>query len=332
VETRNSLKLNTTLSKIPKPLTKETKERLNREKGALAGEPSKVKVAPLASRKVAPVAKFSSFQIPENVENIDTSDGDNALLAPNLSNDIYMYIRQLEGKLAVRENFLSDQTQMTPRMRSRLVDWIIAVHHQFKLLPETLYLTIALMDRFFEREIVSKDKIQLCGVTAFFIASKYEEIYPPEVRDFLSICESCNKQDLLRMEISFLRSLKFDLSNPLPLHFLRRFSKAAHADSRIHTMAKYLMELSLIEYDCSHWKPSLLAATSLYLTLQLIAENPAWNETLVFYSNYTESELLPHVSTMCKLLLKTQTSRYQVRSFAFFDFFDTCPDHSMHFN
>lgn len=194
VETRNSLKLNTTASKIP-----------------------------------------------ENVENIDTTDGDNALLAPNLSNDIYMYIRELENKLALPENFLAKQTQMTPRMRSRLVDWIIAIHHQFKLLPETLYLTVALMDRFFECEVVSKDKIQLCGVTAFFIASKYEEIYPPEVRDFLSICDSCTKQDLLKMEITFLRTLKFDLSNPLPLHFLRRFSKAAHADSRIHTMAKYLM-------------------------------------------------------------------------------------------
>lgn len=309
VETRAALKLNTTASKIPKPLTKD---RLNREKSADTGKTAGKPTTAIA-KKLAPAGpKFSSFKIPDNVENIDTSDGDNALLAPNLSNDIYLYIRQLESKLALRDNFLSHQTQMTSRMRSRLVDWIIAVHHQFKLLPETLYLTIALMDRFFEREVVSKDKIQLCGVTAFFIASKYEEIYPPEVREFLSICESCNKQDLLKMEISFLRSLKFDLSNPLPLHFLRRFSKAAHADSRIHTMAKYLMELSLIDYDCSQWKPSLLAATALYLTLQLISATPDWNETLVFYSNYTEKQLLPHVSTMCKLLLKTQISRYQV--------------------
>lgn len=307
------MKLNTTASKIPKPLTKESKERLNRDKGTSLLEQNKSKVSSLPTKKIQTGPTFSSFQIPETVENIDITDGDNALLAPNLSNDIYMYIRELESKLALPENFLAKQTQMTPRMRSRLVDWIIAIHHQFKLLPETLYLTVALMDRFFECEVVSKDKIQLCGVTAFFIASKYEEIYPPEVRDFLSICDSCTKQDLLKMEITFLRTLKFDLSNPLPLHFLRRFSKAAHADSRIHTMAKYLMELSLIEYDCSYWKPSLLAATSLYLTLQLIAENPAWNETLVFYSTYTEKQLLPHVSTMCKLLIKTQTSRYQVR-------------------
>ena len=302
------------MSKIPKPLPKDSsKDRSIREK-SLIESTAKSKLLLTQKKSLSISFSFSSFIIPENVENIDQNDGENVLLAPNLTNDIYMYIRHLEEKLALRKDFLSNQTQLTPRMRSRLVDWIIAVHHQFKLLPETLYLTIALMDRFFEKEIVSKDKIQLCGVTAFFIASKYEEIYPPELRDFLLICDSCTKGDLIKMEMSFLRVLKFDLSNPLPLHFLRRFSKAAHADSRIHTMAKYLMELSLIEYECSTWKPSLLAATSLYLTLRMISENCDWNDTLAFYSNYKEEQLLSHVSTLCKLLIKTQSSRYQVRN------------------
>lgn len=308
METRSSLKLDTTLSKIPKPLSKDnSKDRSIREKSVVKSKP-----AP-AQEKLVPIGlSFSSFIIPENVENIDENDlENNALLVPTLANDIYMYIRHLEDKLALREDFLSNQIQLTPRMRSRIVDWIMSLSYKFELLSETLYLTIRLMDRFFEKEVVSKDKIQLCAGTAFFIACKYEEIYPPQLKAFMDICAS-SKSELLKMEMSILRVLKFDLSYPLPLHFLRRFSKAAHATSEIHTMAKYIMELSLLEYACSHWKPSLLAAASLYLTLQLIAQDKDWNDTLVFYSNYKEEQLLPHVSTLCKLLLKIPASNYQV--------------------
>ena len=199
-------------------------------------------------------------------------------------------------------------------MRSVLVDWLINVHHQFKMLPESLYMGIGVMDRFFQVEVVSKDKIQLVGVTAFFIASKYEEIYPPDLTDFVSICDSLySKRDILKMEMTILRVLKFEIGRPLPLHFLRRNSKAAHADPKIHTLAKYLMELTLLEHTCSHWSPSLLAATALYVTLKVLADKPSvsvWTPTLAFFSNYTEQQLLPHAAELCKLISKADKSRY----------------------
>jgi hypothetical protein len=64
-------------------------------------------------------------------------------------------------------------------LHSRLVE----VHKSFTLLPETLFLTLAIIDRYLEAEIVKRDKLQLIGVTALLIASKYEEIYAPEVSD-----------------------------------------------------------------------------------------------------------------------------------------------------
>lgn len=207
------------------------------------------------------------------------------------------------------------QKEMTPKMRSVLVDWLVNVHHQFKLLPESLYMGVWIMDRFFQAETVSKDKIQLVGVTAFFIATKYEEIYPPDLTDFVAICDSLySKRDILKMEMVILRTLKFEIGRPLPLHFLRRNSKAAHADPKIHTLAKYLMELTLLEHTCSHWAPSLLAATALYVTLKVLAESPAapvWTPTLSFFSNYTEQQLLPSAAELCKLISKAEKSRYQ---------------------
>lgn len=164
-----------------------------------------------------------------------------------------------------------------------------------------------------QREIISKQKIQLVGVTAFFIASKFEEIYPPEIKDFIVICDQLyHKRDIIKMEIAILKSLKFELGRPLPLHFLRRNSKAAHADTKIHTMAKYMMELALTEYECAHWYPSLLAATALYVTIKILPEKLDWSSTLAFYSNYPEDKLQPYAVQLCKVIRNADKSKYQV--------------------
>lgn len=154
----------------------------------------------------------------------------------------------------------------------------------------------------------------MVGITSMFIASKYEEIYPPEMNDFVSMCDNLyHKKDIIKMEIAILKGLKFELGRPLPLHFLRRMSKAAHADAVIHTMAKYLMELCLVEYECVHWDPSLVAATALYTTLRIVGEgsNP-WSSTLKFYSHYSDEQLQPYVSVLCKIILRAPNSKFQV--------------------
>lgn len=83
-------------------------------------------------------------------------------------------------------------------MRAILVDWLIEVHYKFKLLPETLFITVRVIDRYLEKQLVQKSKLQLVGVTALLIASKYEEIYPPEVKDFVFITDNTyTKEDVL---------------------------------------------------------------------------------------------------------------------------------------
>ena len=85
---------------------------------------------------------------------------------------------------------MSAQTDINASMREILVDWLIEVHLKFKLLPETLYLTVNLIDRYLEKQNVLRNKLQLVGVTAMLIASKYEEISPPIVTDFVYITDN----------------------------------------------------------------------------------------------------------------------------------------------
>ena len=109
-------------------------------------------------------------------------------------------------------------------MRATLIDWLVEVHKKFNMLPETLYLTINLTDRFLSQVQIRREKLQLIGVTAMVIASKYEEIYPPVVDDFVYFTDNAyTRDDILRMEERILKTLNFGIQTVSPYRFLERF-------------------------------------------------------------------------------------------------------------
>lgn len=133
-------------------------------------------------------------------------------------------------------------------MRAILVDWLIEVHYKYKLQQETLFITIRIIDRYLEAVQVSKSRLQLVGVTALLIASKYEEIYPPELKDFVFLSDKAySKEDLLQMEYSILSTLQFDLTFPTTHRFMERYSHVLGSDDRVSYLASYLVELSLVD-------------------------------------------------------------------------------------
>jgi cyclin B len=104
---------------------------------------------------------------------------------------------------------------LNEKMRAILIDWLVEVHLKFKLLPETLFISVNLIDRYLELEQVTRSKLQLVGVTCMLIASKYEEIYAPEVRDFVYITDKAySKEEILKMETVILTKLKFNVNYP----------------------------------------------------------------------------------------------------------------------
>ena len=74
------------------------------------------------------------------------------------------------------------QTEINGRMRAILTDWLIEVHYRLMLMPETLYLTVYIIDQYLSLENVPRKELQLVGVSAMLIACKYEETWAPEVR------------------------------------------------------------------------------------------------------------------------------------------------------
>lgn len=233
------------------------------------------------------------------VEDVDEEDADLPQLCSQYVKDIYNYLHVLEVQQAVRPNYMQGY-EITERMRALLIDWLVQVHSRFQLLQETLYLTVAILDRFLQVQPVSRRKLQLVGVTAMLVACKYEEMYAPEVGDFAYITDNAfTKSQILEMEQVVLRTLNFQLGRPLPLHFLRRASKVASSDVERHTLAKYLMELTLIDYDMVHYRPSEVAAASLCLS-QLLLEGLPWSPTQQHYSTYDEAHLKPIMQHIAK--------------------------------
>lgn len=151
------------------------------------------------SRNPAPSSRHSgrskvqpdpnSYQRTGTVDNIDERDQDDPLCVTSYVQDMYVHFREKEHDTSVRPIYMESQPHINERMRSILVDWLVEVHLKFKLVPETLYLTVNIIDRFLENNEVTRPHLQLVGVTSLLIASKYEEIYPPELRDLVYICD-----------------------------------------------------------------------------------------------------------------------------------------------
>ena len=166
---------------------------------------------------------------------------------------------------------MNRQVDINEKMRGILVDWIIEVHLKFKLLPETLYLTVNLTDRYLEKTQISRTRLQLVSVAALLIASKYEEIYVPELQDFVFITDNAyTKEEILAMERSILVTLQFNVTVPSSYRFLQRFCKIIKAQDKLFHLAQYIVELTLIEQRMLVFKPSQIAASALWLALKIL--------------------------------------------------------------
>ena len=147
--------------------------------------------------------------------------------------EIYESMKELEPHYQIDNQYLNKvQTEIKDTSRAFLVEWIIDVHRKFRLMPETLYVTIGIIDRYLSGFEIKKSQLHLLGVTALLIATKYEEIYPPELKDLLSVSENkFTKTEVLKMENKILSALEFNFMAPSALRFLERYRKLSNTAS-----------------------------------------------------------------------------------------------------
>ena len=250
------------------------------------------------------------------VDQLDVPDVKNVQAVGPYLTEIHRHYRETEGLKHASPSYMKTQVDINAKMRSILIDWLVEVHLKFKLVPEVLYLTVNLIDRFLEKEQIMRNKLQLVGLTAMFIASKYEDqIFATECRYFVYISDKLyTRDDILRMEGSMLTRLNFQLTAPNAFVFLKRFAEVADITttprSTTELLASYLVELTLQDYKMLKYLPSLICASAVYLALTTRGETP-WTPDLEKHSTYKERDLQACVRNIRKLHDKATTNSLQ---------------------
>ncbi|KAI1411931.1 A/B/D/E cyclin [Hypoxylon sp. FL1857] len=214
------------------------------------------------------------------------------------SEEIFAYMKEVEMELLPNPHYMDIQNDIQWSMRSVLIDWVVQVHLRFQLLPETLFLAVNYIDRFLSVKVVSMTKLQLVGATALLLAAKYEEINCPSVQEMVYMVDGGYAQeDVLKAERFMLTMLGFALGWPGPMSFMRRISKADDYDSEIRTVAKYFLEVTLMDERFVASPPSYVAAGSQCLA-RLMLKKGDWTPEHVHFSGYTYAQLKPLIVTI----------------------------------
>lgn len=176
-------------------------------------------------------------------------------------------------------NYMDRQDDINSKMRAILVDWLVDVHYKYGMCAQTLHMTVALIDRFLSKEYtIPRQRLQLVGITSMFIASKYEEIYPPEVFEFVRITDHAYRtEDVFAMEEDMLRALQYYVTAPTAYQFLTRFFQASGSTSqKTMCFALYVIDRALQEFRLIKYPPSVIAAAAIYIARAQMIERPTW--------------------------------------------------------
>ncbi|XP_023249350.1 cyclin-A2 [Seriola lalandi dorsalis] len=259
---------------------------------------------PLATIDI-PSAMDVSFDSPMDMSVVEGEEKPvNVNEVPEYAAEIHTYLREMEVKTRPKAGYMKKQPDITNSMRAILVDWLVEVGEEYKLQNETLYLAVNYIDRFLSSMSVLRGKLQLVGTAAMLLASKFEEIYPPEVAEFVYITDDTyTKKQVLRMEHLVLKVLSFDLAAPTISQFLTQYFLHQSVNKQVESLAMYLGELSLIDSDpFLKYLPSQTAAAA-YILANNTVTGGSWPKSLTEMSGYSLEDLMPCVEDLHRIYL-----------------------------
>ncbi len=254
--------------------------------------------------------------VPYGVTDIDDKSFATATFDPTYAKSIYLSKKRLESryiqKTAILLNRDGIQTEITPNTRLTLIDWLINSCHQYWHVDSSTYhLAIQYIDHALSLIHVKLAQFQLLGVACLWLASKLEELHPPQVEDLIMLADNCfGADELILYEQRLMRIFENKASIPTRHYFATRFVLAAKCSPREVSLVQYLVELSLYDVRFLCYPMSLIAATAVHLALQTLrpltvrtgefvdglpmtSPNIIWTSTLRYYTEYEELALVP---------------------------------------
>lgn len=232
--------------------------------------------------------------------------------ADEYQQDMLEHMLRMDQETMPDVDSIDIQTEIQWFMRPYLLDFLVEAHSAFQLLPETLFLTVNLLDRYCSKRVVYKRHYQLVGCAALLIASKYgdKKEKVPTIKELKSMCCSLYDDDMfLQMEWHVLSTIGWAIGHPTVDNFLRMATKDNVHDPEVENLALYILEIALYHRDFVSKRSSQLALSALSLARHLLNRNPArlseWAST---FDHTTFQELLQKINEPSQILSRKYAS------------------------
>lgn len=269
---------------------------------------------PAVRSQIVPGARPVVRSLPSSRSNSPNADRrhrrDPTYCADMIADITEMFLAR-EKQMSRRATYLESQPEINEKMRMILVDWLVDVHLKFKMHPETMFLAVDIVDRYLAVSKVTRSMLQLVGITSMLLAAKYEEIWPPEVKECIHIsANTYSRDDILKMERDITAALQFRLTVPTTFPFAARLLDVIEADATVRHATHFFLEHAALDYKCLNFYPSQIANASILLA-NLMAGREPWNSTLQHYSKSRYSDVKGCAQHLLEFVSFSSTTKYQ---------------------
>ncbi|KAK5460922.1 hypothetical protein LTS15_002985 [Exophiala xenobiotica] len=234
--------------------------------------------------------------------------------AEEYQNDMIDHMLKMDVDTMADVDAIDIQTEIQWFMRPYLLDFLVEAHSAFQLLPETLFLTINLLDRYCSKRVVYKRHYQLVGCAALLIAAKYgdKKEKVPTIKELKSMCCSLYDDDMfLQMEWHVLSTLGWTVGHPTVDSFMRLAVKDNVYDPEAESLTLYILEIALYHRDFVSKRSSTLSLSALALARHILGRPQARvNEFGSHFCSTTVMELLNKVHEPSTILSRKVLSSY----------------------
>ncbi|KAH9946700.1 cyclin [Amylocystis lapponica] len=232
--------------------------------------------------------------------------------------EIRRYMHEMERYTMSSTTSMDQQPEIRWHMRPCLVDFLVEIHFTFRLRPETLYLTLNIIDRYVSRRIVYVKHYQLVGCAALWIAAKFEDAKErvPTVQELAQICrETYEESAFIQMEGHVLQTIQWTLGHPTAEAWLRLICCGPCVEEvKVQHVARFLMEITLFYREFVKFTSSAIALGSLTLARFLCGKGRR-----IFEETDECLEIVEHLDTrLCKHVNDLSETLVKKYSYAFY--------------
>ncbi|KAF9478039.1 cyclin [Pholiota conissans] len=276
------------------------------------------------ARRTPRTTKVALIQQRQREAQIQALRREGIFLEEEYHDEIRYYMLDMERITMSSTQSMDQQPEIKWHMRPCLVDFLVEIHFTFRLRPETLYLTLNIVDRYVSRRVVYVKHYQLVGCAALWIAAKFEDAKErvPTVQDLVQICRDTYEESaFIQMEGHVLTTIDWALGHPTAEAWLRlQCCGPSTEDPKVQHVARFLMEITLFYREFIKYTPSTISLAALCLARYLCGKTRRiWEETdkCLEVIDLLDTRLAHHVNDLSETLVKKYSYAFYSKAATF---------------